>query len=58
MEPARARRRIYSQVFHFDRSWLGKRYRQREVRAVVAEEPTELVVVTVYVFYCPAGGLP
>ena len=57
-EAGRGGRTHYSQVFAFEGAWEGRRYKQREIRAVVAEESRALVVVTVNVFYYPAGGLP
>ena len=50
-EPARAGRTIYRKTFKFDGTWRGRTYRLKQVAAVVAEEPAELVVVTVYAFY-------
>ena len=37
--------------FRFNKSWNGKRYATKQVRPIFAEEPTELVVITVYVYY-------
>ena len=56
-EPGRMGRRVYCQVFAFEQEWAGRRYQEREIRAVVAEEREALVAVTVYVFYYPAGGI-
>lgn len=35
----------------FDQEWQGRRYAIKQVVPVIAEEPNELVVVTVYTFY-------
>jgi hypothetical protein len=35
----------------FNAEWNGKRYSTRQVRAIFVEEPDEIVVVTVYVYY-------
>ncbi len=42
---------MYRKTFKFDGTWRGRTYRLKQVAAVVAEEPAELVVVTVYAFY-------
>lgn len=55
-ELARMGRDLYRITFEFDDVRHGKRYRSREVAAVVAEEPARLVVVTVFVFYVRGGG--
>ena len=50
-EPARAGRTMYRKTFQFKGTWRGRTYRLKQVGAVVANEPDELVVVTVYAFY-------
>ena len=50
-EQARAGRTMYRKTFAFRGVWRGREYRLKQVAAVVDEEPTELVVVTVYAFY-------
>lgn len=55
-EPAKMGRDLYRAVFDYDELRHGTRYRSREVAVVVAEEPTQLVVVTVFVFYVRDGG--
>jgi hypothetical protein len=37
--------------FPYNAEWNGKHYATRQVRPVFADEPTEVVVVTVYVYY-------
>ena len=50
-EPARAGRTMYRKTFEFRGMWRGRIYRLKQVSVVVASEPDELVVVTVYAFY-------
>jgi len=50
-EPAKRGRTLYRYNFEFGGAWHGQRYAIKQVAAVVAEEPDELVVVTVYAFY-------
>jgi len=50
-EPARAGRTLYRKIFEFGGLWRGRSYRLKQVATVVADEPAELVVVTVYAFY-------
>jgi len=37
--------------FYFGQIWNGKFYSTKEVRPIFVEEATEIVVVTVYVYY-------
>jgi hypothetical protein len=37
--------------FPFDAHWNGRHYATKQVRPIFAEEPTELVMVTVYTYY-------
>ena len=37
--------------FPYNAEWNGKHYATKQVRPVFADEPTEIVVVTVYVYY-------
>ena len=37
--------------FDFQGVWNGKRYQTKRVRPIFLEEPEEIVVVTVYVYY-------
>ena len=38
-------------AFAFNRSWNGVTYRTKQVRPIFVEEPREIVVITVYVYY-------
>jgi hypothetical protein len=51
LEPAKRGRQGYRTDFQYDRLWQGRHYGTKQVLAIVAEEPEELVVVTVYAFY-------
>ena len=37
--------------FDFQGFWNGKRYATKRVKPIFVEEPEEIVVVTVYVYY-------
>ena len=37
--------------FEFQGVWNGKRFQTKRVRPIFVEEPEEIVVVTVYVYY-------
>jgi hypothetical protein len=37
--------------YAFDSIWNGRRYATKQVRPIFVEEPNEIVVVTVYVYY-------
>jgi hypothetical protein len=37
--------------FRFESVWNGKFYAMKQVRPIFVEEPEEIVVVTVYVYY-------
>jgi hypothetical protein len=50
-EPAKRGRHGYRADFHYDSLWQGRRYGTKQVLTIVAEEPEELVIVTVYAFY-------
>ena len=39
--------------FPFGRAWNGRGYASKQVRPVFVDEPAEIVVVTVYVYYVP-----
>lgn len=56
-EHAKHGREVYRATFDFGGVRHGVRYRDRQIAAVVAEEPDRLVV-TVFVFYVPYGGKP
>ncbi|MGI9015252.1 MAG: DUF4258 domain-containing protein [Phycisphaerales bacterium] len=50
-EPAKRGRWMHRYNFQFNAEWQGRRYAIKQVAPVVAEEPSELVVVTVYTFH-------
>ena len=50
-EPAKRGRWMHRYNFEFNQTWQGRRYAIKQVAPVVAGEPDELVVVTVYTFY-------
>lgn len=37
--------------FAFNAEWNGKYYSTRQIRPIFVEEPDEIVVVTIYVYY-------
>ena len=49
--PAKKGRFCYRYNFQYSGSWMGKRYRIKQVMPVVVEEEAMFVVITVYVFY-------
>ena len=49
--PAKRGRLGFRKDFPFGGVWAGKTYATKQVLAIVVDEPTELVVVTVYTFY-------
>jgi hypothetical protein len=49
--PAKRGRLAYRKNFQFERVWGGRTFAIKQVLALVAESPDELVVVTVYTFY-------
>ncbi len=50
-EPVRQGRWQYRYNLEFNALWQGKHYGVKQVAPIVAEEPSKLVVVTVFVFY-------
>ncbi len=50
-EPAKRGRTLFRYNFAFNSTWQGRHYAIKQVAPVVAEEPGELVVVTVYTYY-------
>jgi hypothetical protein len=38
-------------VYPFHALWNGTRYETKEVRPIFVDEPEEIVVVTIYVYY-------
>lgn len=37
--------------YPFDSTWNGRHYATKQVRPIFVEEPDQIVVVTVYVYY-------
>ncbi len=52
-QPAERGRYDCRREFPFERDWNGHRYSSKQVRPVFVDEPAEIVVVTVYVYYVP-----
>ena len=50
-QPAELGRLECEMEFAFGKEWNGRRYDHKRVRPVFVEEASEIVVVTVYVFY-------
>ena len=50
-EPAELSRLECRKNFTFNAEWNGKYYSTRQIRPIFVEEPDEIVVVTVYVYY-------
>jgi len=40
-----------SKNFAYNKEWNNKHYKTKQVKPIFAEEPNEIVVVTVYVYY-------
>ena len=49
--PAESGRMECRKDFPFDTLWNGRHYSTKQIRPVFVEEPNEIVVVTVYVYY-------
>ena len=50
-QPAERGRLECRKTFAFNAEWNGKYYATKQVRPVFADDPDEIVVVTVYVYY-------
>ena len=50
-EPAELKRLECRKNFAFNAEWNGKYYSTKQIRPIFVEEPDEIVVVTVYVYY-------
>ena len=50
-QPAEGGRLECHRNFPFNAIWNGHHYATKQVRPIFVEEPTEIVVVTVYVYY-------
>jgi hypothetical protein len=53
--PAKQGRSAFRKNFPYGAVWKGKRYETKQVMPIVAEEPTRLVVISVYVFFMGGG---
>lgn len=49
--PAESGRLECHKEFPFNSQWNGRHYATKQIRPVFVEEPNEIVVVTVYVYY-------
>jgi hypothetical protein len=50
-EDARQGRQECRRDFAFDSTWNGRPYHTKQVRPIFVDEPDEIVVITVYVYY-------
>ena len=50
-EPAELGRLECRKNFAFNAEWNGKYYSTRQIRPIFVEEPDEIVVVTIYLYY-------
>ena len=50
-EEARQRRQECRRDFVFDSTWNGRFYHTKQVRPIFVDEPDEIMVITVYVYY-------
>jgi len=49
--PAKKGRQAFRLNFQYNGSWVGRRYRIKQVMPVIIEETNKIIVITVYVFY-------
>jgi len=49
--PAKYKRKGKAKIFHFGGERLGRYYDQKRVEVFYAEEGSDIIVITVYVFY-------
>ena len=49
--PAKKGRIAFRYNLQFTGSWLGKRFRMKQIKPIVVKENSHYIVVTVYVFY-------
>lgn len=49
--PAKKGRRAFRYNFQFVGSWIGKRFRIKQVKPIIVKENSRYVVITVHVFY-------
>lgn len=50
-QPAENGRMECRKDYPFDSTWNGRHYATKQVRPIFVEEPDQIVVVTVYVYY-------
>jgi hypothetical protein len=50
-QPADLGRLQCTKDFAFNAYWNGRRYQTKQIRPIFAEEGSEIVVVTIYVYY-------
>jgi hypothetical protein len=50
-EAAKRGRTGFRKTYPYGKAWSNKSFANKQMLAIVVEEPTEIVVVTVYVFY-------
>lgn len=50
-QPARGNRLEAAMDFAFASEWNGRHYANKRVRAILVDEPDEIVVVTVYTYF-------
>jgi hypothetical protein len=50
-KPAEQGRLECRKTLPYNADWNGKHYASKQVRPIFVDEPTEIVVVTVYVYY-------
>ena len=50
-EPAELNRLRCQKDFAYNQKWNNKHYKTKQVKPIFVEEPNEIVVVTVYVYY-------
>ena len=49
--PAKNKRRSYRKNFQFNKKWGKKFYHIKQVIAIIKEEKSKIIVITVYTFY-------
>ena len=50
-QPAQRGRLECRKDFEFDSEWNGRQYTTKQVRPIFVEEPNQIAVVTVYLYY-------
>jgi hypothetical protein len=50
-QPAASNRIECHQDFSYNGIWNGKAYKTKQVRPIFVDEPTEIVVITVYTYF-------